>query len=296
MAENDFLTAVGAYLLAAELAPAPQRVGIAEPAEAADLPAVVLSLEATARAGNGLGERSALASGALAWQASIDLANPVLPGDPPAPPLRLLDDARRVLTLPHGGLVRKDGTAGPLTADDLTVKVGGASLQVVPPPPAGAQVSADPAAGQLTFATALPAAGSVEATYFLGSWEQRLRRFGGTLRVDVCAAQAADAAALSAAVVEALLAPAASAGIRRLLRIGLTALGSIGAPEPPLALRRRSARFAFAFENEINQPESSGGVIGRITITPELAVVTVDGPTGAILTAVTPLKGSELHA
>ncbi|HXO21716.1 MAG TPA: hypothetical protein VOA87_17525 [Thermoanaerobaculia bacterium] len=292
MAENEFLAAVGAYLQAAGLAPAPKTVGIAEPADAGELPAVVLSLESTAGAGNGLGARSALVTGALPWQASIDLANPVLADDPT---VTLLDSGRKVLTLPHGGLVKKDGSAGPFTADDLTVQVAGAARTVADPPPTGKQVSADPVLGQLTFATKLPATGSVDVTYFLGQWEQRLERIAGTLRVDVCAASAADAAALSAAAVGALLAPGARGAVRRLLAIGATALSSVGAPEPPLSLRRRTARFAFAFENEINQPESSGGVIHRITITPELAIATAGG-TGAITTTVTPVEGSELGA
>jgi hypothetical protein len=269
-AENDLLAALGTYLQAAGLAPAPKTVGVAEPADGVELPAIVLSLESTSRAGNGLGERSALITGgALPWQAAIDLHNPVLPEDSS---FHLLDDARKVLNLPHGGLVKADKTFGPLTAADLTVKVAGAGRPVVAGPPTDDQVSADPTVGQLTFATALPAAGNVEVTYFLGQWEQRLTRIAGTLRVDVCAAQTADVAALSGATVEALLAPGAQSAIHRLLALGVTALSSVGAPEPPLALRRRTARFSFFFENEINQPDSSGGVIARIPITTELVV------------------------
>src|SRR6202035_4533565 len=108
----------------AGLAPAPKTVSVAEPADAGELPAVVLSLEPPAGAGNGLGARGPPGTGALPWQASIDLANPVLADDPT---VTLLDSGRKVLTLPHGGLVKKDGSAGPFTADDLTVQVAGAA-------------------------------------------------------------------------------------------------------------------------------------------------------------------------
>ena len=101
---------------------------------------------------------------------------------------RLLNDARTILTLPHGGLVRQDGSTGPLTAADLSVTVGGTNRPVVTGPPAGDEVRADPQVGQLTFATPLPGTGTVEALYLLGQWEQRLARLAGTLRVDVCRA------------------------------------------------------------------------------------------------------------
>jgi len=264
VAENEFLQAVATYLGGAGLAPAPASIGIAEAAGPNELPAIVLSLEATARTGNGLGQRAALITdGALPWQASIDLANPVLPEEPT---FSLLNAARTVLTLPHGGLVRQDGSPGPLTAADLTVTVAGVARPVVAGPPVNDQVSADPLVGQLTFATTLPPAGVVLVSYVLGQWEQRLTRIAGTLRVDTCAAAAADAGTLGGRVVDALLAPAARAGIRRLLSIALTALSSVGAVEQPVGLRRRNARFAFTFEHELNRPESSGGLILRVPL------------------------------
>lgn len=288
MAENAFLAALGAYLTAAALIPKPKAIGIAEP-DATSLPAVVLSLEQTERAGNGLGERATLVTdSALPWQVSIALDNPVLPEEPS---FRLLDNTRTVLILPHGGLVQHDGSEGPLTGNDLTVKVDGTSRPVVASSPTGAQVSADPVIGQLMFGSPLPATGSVDVTYFLGQWEQRLARISGTLRVDTCSANVADTSALSAAVVDALLHPTAKTDVRRLLAIGLTALSSVGMPEAPVALRRRTARFSFVFEQEINQPESSGGIIRRVPITTRLNVTAVDKGTGAISTTVTTVSG-----
>jgi len=282
MAANAFLTAVGTYLAGAGLTPAPATIGIAEPIRKADLPAIVLSLQDTDNAGTGVGERTTLITdGVLPWQATIDLANPVLPEEPT---FRLLNDARTILTLPHGGLVRQDGSTGPLTAADLSVTVGGTNRPVVTGPPAGDEVRADPQVGQLTFATPLPGTGTVEALYLLGQWEQRLGRLAGTLRVDVCSATADTLAILSAGVVDALLDARARQEIRRLHHLDLAALSSIGALEVPLNLRRRSAQFHFAFELEINRPDSSGGIIQRIPITTRLSVATADLATGSVQT------------
>ncbi len=274
-AETTFLSAVELYLRSAGLSPAPALFGIAEPEKDADLPAVVLSLEATERAGAGLGERTTLISdGVLPWAASIALANPVLPEEPT---FRLLNEARTVLILPHGGLVKNDGSTGPLNGADITVKVGGVSRPVVAETPAGNQVRADPMIGTLTFGSALPTTGMVDATYFLGQWEQRAARIAGALRIDACGALVGEASGLSTAVVEAMLSPKAKSDIQRLLAISLAALSSVGAKEQGLSLRRRTARFGFSFEQQVNRPESSGGIIGRIPITTELGVTTVSG-------------------
>jgi hypothetical protein len=284
MAANAFLTAVGAYLQSVGLTPAPNTVGAGEPDQAQDLPAVVLSLESVQTAGAGLGERSTLITdGALPCQAAINLSNPVLPEEPS---LRLLSEDRRRLALPHGGLVRRDRSLGPLTGNDLTVIVAGASRTVVSGTPGADEVQAEPLLGQLTFGTSLPATGSVAATYFLGQWEQRIARIAGVLKVDVCAAQETPVASLSAAVVEAFERPAAKTDIQRLLSIGLNGLSSIGPREQGVPLRRRTARFTFVFEQEVNRPESSGGIIQRIPVTTRLRVATVAGVTGAVGSAV----------
>jgi hypothetical protein len=264
MAENAFLDGLAAYLAAAGLTPAPASVGIAEPESDVVMPAIVLSLESTERVSVGLGERSALITNqALPWQASIDLANPVLPEDGTTP---LLDGTRKVLTLPHGGLVKADGTEGPLTGADVTVKVKGVAQTVVAANPGANQVVADGTVGQLTFGAALPPDGKVDVTYFLGQWEQRIERIAGVLRADVCASAIDDARTLAAGVVAALLDPGALVGVRRLVEISATSLSSISAKEPGTTVRRRTARFSFVFENVIDQPESSGGIIRQIPI------------------------------
>jgi hypothetical protein len=204
-----------------------------------------------------VGERSSLVVGALRWQATVDLANPVLPEDPS---FRLLDPARKVLVLPHGGLVRADGSEGPLGAADLTVTLNGG-------PRAAA---ADPAVGKLTFVTALPATGTVQASYFVGQWERRVERLSGVLRVDACGKTAADAAALSDAALDALQGERVRRGVRRLLSFGVAGVSSIGAAEQGTSVRRRVLRFAFVYEHDVDRPDSSGGVIRGIPITAHL--------------------------
>jgi hypothetical protein len=289
MGETAFLNAVRSYLQGALNNPAPALIGVAEPETVRQLPAVVLSLESTERVGNGLGERSTLiTNGTLRWTVTIDLANPVLAEDPS---LRLLDASRLNLILPHGGQVRADGSSGPLGPADLSVNVAGTDIAVVTGGPAAVQVSADPTAGRLTFGSALPTSGIVTVGYFLGQWEQRVTRFKGVLRADVCGADADIAAAVGDAMVASLTSPPARNAITRLLRIELRALGSVGETEQPSGLRRRTARFSFDFESEDNRPDSSGGVISRIPINLRLNVAAVDRATSVPRVTVVPVSG-----
>lgn len=280
-AENLFLNAVISYLTSqGGLTPVPKLIGVAEPSKAAELPGVIVSLESVARAGGGLGGRTETMVGALFWQASIDLASPYLPDEPD---FSLLSADRKVLTLPHGGLVRHDGTTGPLAAADITVKLNSTTLTLVSGTPASGQYKVDPTVGQLTFGSALPATGTVTATYYVGQWEQQVQRIAGALRIDAMATDGADSAGLSQQAIEAMLSSAAKKSITRLLAISLTSVGSVGVKESASANgRRRSARFQFEFEAEINAPESSGGVIQRIPVTTHVSTSMVDAETGAI--------------
>lgn len=263
MAEIEFLDAVAAYLATA-VAPAAPVIGVVEPSAAADLPAVVLALEQTSRAGMGLGQRSALVRGALAWQARIDLAAPFLHDDAS---FALLDATRRELVLPHGGLVKREGDEGPLAAADIAVTVAGAPRALVAAAPVGDQFTADGAVGRLAFGTALPATGLLVADYFVGQWEQRLVRITGVLRADVLAATAASTTALVGAVIAGLTAAAARVELRGLLALDITGVSSVSVPlQDHAGARRQSLRAAFTYEHEINRPESSGGVIGSIPV------------------------------
>ena len=272
MAETFFLSRVASYLSGAGLTPVPKQVGGAEPAAVTELPAIVLSLDTTSRVNPGLGERAQLITGGvLPVQARINLANPVLPDEPT---FTLLDAARLQLVLPHGGLIRQDGSdpgVALLSAGDITVLVRGAAVTVVARAPVAGEASANPRIGTLTFGTPLPLTGFVDASYFLGQWEQRLERITGTLRIDVCADNSADTLSLSNAVVDAMLAPAAQQGLRRLIALAPVSVGSVGIPELSPVLRRRTTRLSFTFEREVNRPDSSGGVIARIPVTSRMA-------------------------
>src|SRR5262249_25813980 len=267
VAETFFLASVAAYLAGAHLVRAPALIGVTEPAQPIELPAIVLSLETTSRANPGVGGGAELAVGVLPTEARIDLTNPVLPDEPT---FSLLDATRRTLILPHGGLVKQDGSDPgdlPLAAADITVTVANTPRTVVACPPGANEVRADGRIGVLSFGAPLPAIGLVRVTYFLGQWERRLERIAGTLRVDVCALAATDVAAISDAAIESLLAPAARREIPRLLAIAPVSLGSIGVPEPAPALRRRSGRLAFTVERGGNRAEASGGIIDPIAAT-----------------------------
>lgn len=270
MAELAFLDAVAGFLGGAGLTPAPASLGVAEPTASIDLPSVILSLDRCQREGTGVGGKRATErrNGVLPQSVTIDLANPRLPGDPTFVPI---NDTRTELVLPHGGLVRADGSTGPLTAADLgvTITSGGppSSPAVVAGPPAAGEVQPAALDGVLTFGTALPPAGTITVTYQLGAWEQELIRLTGTLRIDVCATPVAQTRALSDQVATRLLDATARAQIRRLYAIQLTAVSSIAVAtgDPPNA-SRRSARFDFRYEHEINTPESSGRVIRKLSV------------------------------
>lgn len=270
MIATEFLRVIADYLLNdAGLNPVPKSVGIADPVVSGELPAIVLSLTRIRRLGNGLGERSQLINDKLPWTVRINLANPVLPEEPS---FRLLSTDRRELILPHGGLVRADGSQGPLLPPDLSVSVEGNSLTVVDGIPAADQVRADPQVGRLFFATQLPEIGNVTVNYFLGQWEQRVSRIAGMLRVSVRDTDAVVVRDLSAAVVDALE-PQGTMAVAGLKEMNLVTLGNIQPPDSALAnSRARVAVLSFEFELQINRPESSGGIILRIPVEDNLDV------------------------
>ena len=264
MIEQALLDRIESLVKGLGLAPAPKLIGVVEPVALDELPAVVLATEESTRPGNGLGERSlTITDGVLPWKAEIDLANPVLAGDPP---FTLVSTDRRRLVLPHGGLVRQDASSGPLNGGDIRVHVDGASRTLVQGTPAPGEFSADPVAGALVFGDPLPDSGKLTADYFLGQWEQRTARSQGTLRVTVVAADAAAVQTLSRAVLSAL-APRQATPATAGLQLSVAEIGSVGAAAPPIpTARTRTVRFRFEFEQTIDVPESAGGIIQRIPV------------------------------
>jgi hypothetical protein len=267
---TEFLRTITNYLRNdAGLSPSPAAIGIAEPVSTSELPAIVLEVAQIKQLGNGLGERSQLITdGALPWTATINLANPVLPEEPT---FRLLSQNRLELVLPHGGLVRADGSQGPLSSADFSVTVAGIARPIVAANPTGNQVTVDPQTGHLVFATALPATGNVTANYFLGQWEERTSRISGLLRILILDGTPSIVGDLSDAVVEALQPPRSKA-IAGLHGMSLVSLGSIQAPDAALAnSRARIALFSFEYELKINRPDSSGGIILGVRVEGNMA-------------------------
>ncbi|HET7504968.1 MAG TPA: hypothetical protein VFK02_28285 [Kofleriaceae bacterium] len=269
MPERALLEAVRGYLASAVLTPAVHGVGVVEPAGSSDLPAVVLSLEATSRDGLHVGRRATTVTAPppLRQTPTISLAAPFLPE---APGVSLVSPDGLELTLPHGGLVRADGTPGEITGADLTCTLDGTPRPVTTVTPTGAECRCDPVEGTLQFATALPGSGTLALSYFLGRWEQELTRLTGTLRVDVVGSSAATVADLTDQIIGLLTGDAARRAIQRLMAIEVTAISSVAA-DLLTSASRRTTRLRFAFEHERNTPESSGRVIRSIPIDASLS-------------------------
>lgn len=268
--ERTLLERFEAHIVSLGLLPPPALVGVIEPADTTELPALVLSIVDSTRLGNGLGERSVTVTrGALPWRAEVNLASPFLLGHPE---FSLVSADRRRLTLPHGGLLRRDGASGALSSEDLQVTLDGEALALVQGAPGAGQFAVDPLVGALTFGSALPVEGELAADYTLGQWEQRVRRGQGVLELTVFAEDGSTARDLSDAVLSALddSGPSAVPGLSQLT---VSEIGRVGRAEPPLSdARRRSVRFRFEFEQVVNVPESSGGIIQRIPVQTVLGV------------------------
>ena len=285
MAEVAFLTAMRDYLAgSAGITPAFATAGFANAGRNASFPLLSLSLSAVERVHIGLGGGATeVSDGALQVISTIDLANPVLDG---ADGFSLLDGPRTGLTLPHGGLIRADDLPGALGPSDLTVTVDGTPRTLVAGTPAGNEFTADPLVGQLTFATALPASGSLVATYHLGIWERSTTLIRGTFDMDVWDSDVTRLVAVSDQSVRAVLATV-DGGLSGVQKIALASLGPIGDEQPnPLSGRMRRAQFAFEYEHIVDLPMSSGGIISRVATTTELAAFVRDPATGAAIETV----------
>jgi hypothetical protein len=289
-AETALLATLANYLgQPGLLLPAAALLGVAEPTVVGELPALVMALPELRRMSAGLGERAAAMTGALAVTARIDLTNPVLPGEPG---LNLLSADRRTLVLPHGGWVCADGLNAALAGTDLQVSVAGVASTVVNAAPGAGQVRPDAPVGTLLFGTPLPAVGTVVATYFVGQWERRTTPIAGRLHLGVRAALAADAVALSDALIDAMAdTPALPAGLHK---VALLSVSAVGAPQLVLAnSRSRELTYSFEFDHVIDRADSSGGVIRQIPITTQLFSMAVEPSSGAITTALLTIENTQ---
>lgn len=272
MGLTAFVDAVGEHLRA-ELSPRPPLVGGTEPDGPGQLPAVTLSLAAVTSPHPGVGAVPlGEMTGALAVSVAIALGAAYL--DFPDGRMPLLSADRKVVQLPHGAIVRRDGTQqSPFDGHDLTVvrkgDGGPKSYTVVAAAPRATQVRPTAVTGQLVFGRALPAKGSMEVSYFVGTWEVRFEHFAGELHVDAFALVADEADALSRRV-EAALAPDRSRRIAGLRRLAPTGWG-------PLSLSgtgtvRRSLAYRFDYEREEPVVVTAGGPLQRVRVTSTLSV------------------------
>ena len=253
-----------AAYLAGAVDPVPPLVGIGTPAAPGDLPALRLSVRDVTQAMRGIGERPAQSmTGALAVTSTVDVADPrVVFADGVAD---LLSPDRRTLSLPHGPVVRADGTStpGPWSAADITVSVAGTGRPVVTDPPTGTQVQLVPPTSTLVFPAPLPATGTVAVSYHVGEWDVSAQRYQGVLDVDVYAADVAALGGLRSDVETALAAGPVGASLKPV------AVGPVGTADPAAAgSRMATSSFAFDIERIVPRLPSGGGVISQIDVQP----------------------------
>lgn len=244
------------------------QVGVSRPAVAADLPAVALSLPQVDPSLPSLGGRpSSTRTGALPVLRQLDLADPVLVVG--LERVALLSADRRTLQLPHGPVVRADGSdVGPFSSADLTVRRGGTLFEPVAGTPGPGELRLDPATGEVVLGAPLPGTGVLELAYFVGQWEMRAERYGGALLVESFASSAAGVQTMSAAIVDALRQPVG--GIAGLHRLDPAAVGPI-APATLADARVRSLSYRFDFEHEDPVLPTGGGPIQRVDVVVEQA-------------------------
>lgn len=247
------------------------------PAAIGDVPRITVSVLDAVSPLRSLGETPGPPqTGALPVSTRLPLADPVL--HLPAEDVSLLSSDRRILQLPHGAVVRADGTdTPPFAAGDLRVRQGATAFVVVHQPPAAGQVQLDVTSGALTFADPLPTSGTIELDYFVGLWEVRVERFAATALLDVAHTDPAALATLTTAIETALTRPQwpRGAAVRSIEQTALSA----SAPIPGIP-GTTSRRLSYRIDVERIEPviTTSGGPIRTIDVPVRLEVPPA-GPT-----------------
>jgi hypothetical protein len=234
------------------------------PTAAAELPSVTVSLDEVTQQVAGVGRiPRGTRSGALLLTLDVDLAHPSIDlggGET----LLLVPADRRSLVLPHGPLVRADGTDdGAFAAGDLLVRDGTGPWTVVGATPTARQVRPDVDAGMLRFGTALGATGVLHVEYRIGRWDVVVSRHQGLAELSV----AADAAALPALVRRVATEVARPHPSMRLTPCGWGSGGK--APSGDVPAKTRVQLLRYHFDAEIEQPllGAGGGVIRDVEAT-----------------------------
>lgn len=251
--------------LQANLSPAPALIGDGYPIEANQLPAVTISLSGVTQPLRGVGRLPApTLRGALPVQTTLDLADPVVTF--PDEVVNLLSGDRRTVSLPHGPLVREDGTpTQPWGAGDIDVTVGPTTFTPVEDTPGAGEVQVLPEVGQLVFASPLPAAGTLLIDSFVGEWEVRTARYQGLLTLEVFAADLTGVNALS----RQLDAAFEESSIPGLQQVSAASWGPVGAPDD-LRGASRGRALTYRFDYELIEPKlaAGGGLITKFTVRP----------------------------
>jgi hypothetical protein len=243
------------------------RVDDVQPTAAAELPSVTVGLDEVTQQVAGVGRiPRGTRAGALPLTLDVDLARPSI--DLGGGETLLLVPANRLsLVLPHGPLVRADGTdgadSGAFAAADLLVRDATGVWDVVAGTPSGRQVRPDVDAGILRFGTALGATGTLHVEYRIGRWDVVVSRHQGVCELRV-AAEAAALPALVRRVAGELARPHPS------MRLVPTGWGSAGeAPSGGLPAKTRVQVLRYRFDAEVEQPllGTGGGVIRDVAAT-----------------------------
>jgi hypothetical protein len=261
MAALAFIQQMQGYLSAhASLSSA--TVGVALPIAITDLPAIALSLDKLHIPSIGLGQHTEIVSGALAVQTTIDLSDPLLND---GSGLSLLSPDRFMATLLHGGLVDSEGSSTPLETADIQVDIDGNPLTLNQNTPGTGEFSVSVLDGQLTFASPLPASGTLTASYLIGQWQRIVEQLSGELSTLVVGSSSAISETLSNSLINVVR--AAHQNITGLRELNLSQLSAVNAFDMGATpVRQRVLTWRFTFEHIVNQPESSGGIIQRIIL------------------------------
>ena len=231
---------------------------------AAEVPSVTVALAEVTQQVAGVGRiPRGTRSGALQLTIDVDLAHPTLDlgsGET----LQLVPADRRSLVLPHGPLVRADGTdSGSFTGGDLLVRDATGTWAVTATTPTGRQVRPDVDAGVLRFGTAVGTTGTLHVEYRIGRWDVVVSRHQGVCELSI-AAEATALPTLVRRVATELARPNAS------MRLTPTAWGSgATATTPGVPAKIRVQLLRYRFDAEVEQPllGAGGGVIRDVAAT-----------------------------
>lgn len=263
----DKLQIAIADFLAPRLDPPMISIGGGLPRSAADVPAIAMSMDHVTVAGAGVGANAtSVMVGALPITSNIDLADPVLRF--PHETVDLVSGDRLSLTVPHGPLVKADGSENDaLEAADIAIGIDGAPLTIAAESPSAGEFSVDQDAGLIAVGDPLPAAGELSANYFVGRWEVETVRLSGALHMDLFIRTIASVEDLTQKIF-ALFATHEIAGLKK---IGVTAMSAIDAPVRPTGnTRTRRISFEFTYEHATPRIPTGGGVISGVDFTSQL--------------------------